>query len=1590
MEHRAAHGAFAAFAARPSTESPTLAVAHLFATHKPDPRPANAMLDESAARPPTPTITTTAPELAASAGARPESTLTPIPPKFDPHFAWQEEGSLDEHDAADQPTAVVGTEGEPDGGDADAAADEPGISKLEPWTMTPAAARAQLVKILDHHEQEESKKAAETGKHKITTTKKTKAIRIAMQSIISRDPEFGGGQRLTARPLKDCVDIDIAITNAELASGSVATSLAEQTTITDRYVKDMLDTQNQTKTVSKAQMDRVKRAVENELRRCQAQELALRAYQAKEDERAFHEALLDKGLAALPESARPEPPQRDEDACAIGYMPSAEPASRFVAMNPDEQDQNCVYVVDYETSRTQSFVDPALAERDRKRHEKDMGYTFKLREPRTRLAGAKIAAEALCRQCGAPDDELYRAEFAAEAKLHDEANTQAPELRRPKKGTMMQTISEAYLAEHHRFHSAAQNDAQRLAAVHRALDSVVDEVIKAGAKERTQKLCFCDNPHCIERAGRWPSWVKGCWLMKQHGCFNARAQVVKSDCLPATSLKKDRFGTPRYSCFYLLKNDLRLLRLLYALGKINDYDVLVMVQFVLHYSHWIAERERKALAMGHFMADNCKAFGFSLEHIDPNEFVDRCGELFVDFAADVLRRLITGAKMPTLRDALVGKAARDKGTAPLAPAAAPLTIEQIMHNLDNEMRLAFTINLPQPSDVALRVRHWYISSGTIRPLVNSDHALRTWASVAGLWSTLTSLATQSGNKHHGRTGEHIHILYERDDDETRSLESVSIVPKEVAQKFGFNARDAMRVMKRMAGCDFERIQASVSKMRPSVREQRTGASGRAASGRGDFHTTRTQAQCEQRQYLLSEALARRERGWGGQRHGLALEDAAIALQRTILHDKEADTITSTTQRANEYCPPPHPILQRALESYAQRRETEKRDEVERRKRERIHAEQEAARARERDALDAEIQMEMDAMDAEEANAALLPLREAIEKMDAAFHALLRPDCIRGCNDSRLTWYGGNGDADAGDAAFDTLLEDSDSLLPHAGGEEHAAPLLRAFLQALHDLREFGRDYTARWLEHVRDRGELSVDEAVRPLKDRDPDRDVVAVVAAATLLQRLTTSVANLDFQTEFMTAATDCEVDQTQLTDTAHDPLYGILTNETRLRCFGTTLRQGKPVTYAEGGNSRYGLEHLTAYILERCEHFRQKAEQQEYAATLATTIPSAELVEFRLDYTGASAQWTDDAAATAARRALLQQFFERVVPYAARLHVATSWHTSLAVGKLDAEVAALQTELDELDAARSEEATDDAALRKLNAKRRKLEKQHGRRSKDRDAKNEQRATELLKVARIVREMHMVVADAIQPLASDAPESESHLRSGSAPLLVAQLAHYQERVADDNKRHDQAWPLKPHSAVVEAPNEIVQRTAEHLWSLIRGTGTLTAENAYPDADEHDQETVVELITSVHGAYHADLEDLPSRIHAKKAPDELGQLAARLASRDDDSEDDDKHAEGPAEAEAQDWTRTKNSVVELLGRLRTEREKHAPAEPAVQAPARGEMARVVADQQRPESKKRMSSSELMSIMDEDEDAANMTPEEIKAQERSIKKARHQI
>ena len=151
--------------------------------------------------------------------------------------------------------------------------------------MTPAAARAHLVRLLDQHEEEERKKAMETGKQKITVTKRTKGIKLAMQSIISRDPEFGGGPRLTARPLRDDVESVRAITNAELAS-ELDCGLAGRAD--DRH-GSMHQEALKESTISKAKIEELRRAATNELRRAQARELKLRKYQEKQDTRDYYE-----------------------------------------------------------------------------------------------------------------------------------------------------------------------------------------------------------------------------------------------------------------------------------------------------------------------------------------------------------------------------------------------------------------------------------------------------------------------------------------------------------------------------------------------------------------------------------------------------------------------------------------------------------------------------------------------------------------------------------------------------------------------------------------------------------------------------------------------------------------------------------------------------------------------------------------------------------------------------------------------------------------------------------------------------------------------------------------------------------------------------------------------------------------------------------------------------------------------------------------------------------------------------------------------------------------------------------------------------
>ena len=266
--------------------------------------------------------------------------------------------------------------------------------------------------------------------------------------------------------------------------------------------------------------------------------------------------------------------------------------------------------------------------------------------------------------------------------------------------------------------------------------------------------------------------------MKQLGCHNAEGKQNMREVVKASKLVAQRFGTHRYPGYYLLKNDLRVLHVLFALRLIDQREVLDMVQFVVHYSPWFTERERKALATGHFMAANAESFGFSLQNQDPNKFVERCGT-----CSSTLPRMPSGGSSSA---PLLAAAGRDGGA-----ALDQCTIEEGVSWLEQQLPVALNINLPLATDVALRVRNWYITSSTVvLSLSIKSAALKTLVSVGAFSATWQQLwlRARCAAKVHGRNGGHVPIsAYHLPGDTAEDYESVSIVPKGVADLHNFEA-----------------------------------------------------------------------------------------------------------------------------------------------------------------------------------------------------------------------------------------------------------------------------------------------------------------------------------------------------------------------------------------------------------------------------------------------------------------------------------------------------------------------------------------------------------------------------------------------------------------------------------------------------------------------------------------------------------------------------------------------------------------------------------------------------------------------------------
>ena len=169
-----------------------------------------------------------------------------------------------------------------------------------------------------------------------------------------------------------------------------------------------------------------------------------------------------------------------------------------------------------------------------------------LSDPVATLAGSHIESDAACRECPVPSQAEYTAETLNEMLLfrgpNDVAITEEHvPLRTYNTGKHIRGIGEAFLGEKHRFEvaGAAHAAASALVAVQRRSCSPTRRSASSGCSSATTR--------CRQRAGRWPRTAQGCWLMKQHGRFNPRAEKDPKLAMPAIQLNKDRFGTVRHA-----------------------------------------------------------------------------------------------------------------------------------------------------------------------------------------------------------------------------------------------------------------------------------------------------------------------------------------------------------------------------------------------------------------------------------------------------------------------------------------------------------------------------------------------------------------------------------------------------------------------------------------------------------------------------------------------------------------------------------------------------------------------------------------------------------------------------------------------------------------------------------------------------------------------------------------------------------------------------------------------------------------------------------------------------------------------------------
>ena len=737
-----------------------------------------------------------------SAGLDPATTHNPVPEDCDPYNTWLEREavgtSVQEQDGGNEDDDKTGEEETVDAETMNVLAQ---LRAAKLWTLPAAEAKKKLLEFLEANPE---KNKDGKGKSKQSESRRRKAVRLQMQCVYARMPEYGGGKRLVPGVLWKKIEEFDAVATTAPAPGGLTAQLDEIEKTVNEVVRNFNAKAAAGGQVQMSDVDLLVQHMQTELK--QRTELAERVAQARRDEQALlkNDAALDYMIEhhRATDSATTALTTHDPDANITQY---SHPTMAGYLHDPDgsrPELAGLATVADYEVTSTQSAVTKAdmmleAADRDR-----ELGLTPQLRVPRTRVAGPRLSAQVWCRQCDVPSDEEFRQEWDNEQPLN-EPREPAPAQRTRACATYVQTISEVYLGELHRLIDAAPAGADRAPLVRKALEHVVAYFVKVAPDDRVRTAAFCGAPSCRKRAQRACSWTTGCYIMKQLGCHNAEGKQNMREVVKASKLVAQRFGTHRYPGYYLLKNDLRVLHVLFALRLIDQREVLDMVQFVVHYSPWFTERERKALATGHFMAANAESFGFSLQNQDPNKFVERCGDLFLDFATDAIRRLIVGAPLPAA-------AGRDGGA-----ALDQCTIEESVSWLEQQLPVALNINLPLATDVALRVRNWYITSSTVvlSPSIKSA-ALKTLVSVGAFSATWQQLwlRARCAAKVHGRNGGHVPIsAYHLPGDTAEDYESVSIVPKGVADLHNFEAAKHFKLMMKLNGSvDWSRVFASVA------------------------------------------------------------------------------------------------------------------------------------------------------------------------------------------------------------------------------------------------------------------------------------------------------------------------------------------------------------------------------------------------------------------------------------------------------------------------------------------------------------------------------------------------------------------------------------------------------------------------------------------------------------------------------------------------------------------------------------------------------------------------------------------------------------